>query len=184
MVGVVALWFPYILLNAIFPGPVPTYLLGVLLALLGIALATLGEVPPSRGYLQWARASRQGIVCCIGQLCLLLLVLALGRGASWDWREALVFAPLSALGQELYFRSALLGVLEGVFLRSAKTAVLLQALLFSIWHLRAFQVTTVPIALAILMAAFIAGCLWGWQVQKDRTVLYVTAQHALFLIVL
>ena len=39
-------------------------------------------------------------------------------------------------------------------------------------------------AALIAMVLFAAGCGWGWQVQKDKTVVWAIGQHSLFLMLM
>jgi membrane protease YdiL (CAAX protease family) len=105
-----------------------------------------------------------------------------GLWQSFHVLQALVYAPASAISQEVYFRAALLTVLRRQP-GGERSAVWLQALLFSLWHLRAFRVTSPLVATAVLAVVFVGGLFWGWQVARDRTVLYAVVQHATFLAV-
>jgi len=181
--AVVALWAPYTTLNTTFPGPFIAY--GGGLALAGVALVALRRAGLTRRDLglRLALPSRAGMAG-LGLLCAFIpLALALGRGQGWRPLDDLVFAPASALGQELYFRAALLPALVVVCRGRAPVALAGQALLFALWHLRAVRVVAPGPALAVLLATGVGGLVWGWQVQRDRTVLYAAAQHALFLAV-
>ena len=80
-------------------------------------------------------------------------------------------------------RAALLSSLTRLCPDRPRRAVALQALLFALWHARAFEVVAVAPAAAVLALMFVGGLLWGWQVLHDRTVLYAAAQHAVFLVV-
>jgi hypothetical protein len=44
--------------------------------------------------------------------------------------------------------------------------------------------TTAPIAgaVAVILVTFIGGMIWGWQVQRDRTVAWAMGQNVLYLI--
>src|SRR5262249_37226871 len=101
---VLALWAPYAALNTLFPGPLLTYALGLLLAALALGVLLRSGESPQALYLRLALPSRLGVLI----LVLLLLVfipgaLLAGRGQAFSALDALVFAPASALGQELYF---------------------------------------------------------------------------------
>ena len=65
-----------------------------------------------------------------------------------------------------------------------RPALLLQVVLFGLWHLRAF--VTVPLAPAagIILATTVPGIIWGLQTRRDGTMVYAAAQHALFLALL
>jgi len=108
------------------------------------------------------------------------VALLTGRVQPWDWLGNMVYAPASALGQELYFRSALLTAFGT---HGSRRAILLQATLFALWHARAFRVVPAWEALLVLLGTFVAGMLWGWQVRRDSTTFYAFIQHLLFLIV-
>ena len=180
---VLALWAPYALLNTIFPGPALTYTLGLALAL--AAQATLGLAGASRE----ARFLRLGPLSWQGALILALLALFIpaallaGRAQPFSPLDDLVYAPASALAQELYFRSALLVALDWLLDGRARSALTMQAALFSVWHVRAFAVVGLGPALGVLALTFIAGLLWAAQVRRDRTMVYAAFQHTLFLIV-
>ncbi len=179
---VLALWVPYALLNTIYPGPALTYGLGLLNA--GGALGVLwwGGLSPRCCFLRRRRLSARGVVLLALVSLFLPLALLAGRGQPFQALDALVYAPASAMGQELYFRAALLAVLLR-YPGGERRAVSQQALLFSLWHVRAFRVASPLAATSILLVVFAGGLLWGWQVSRDRTVLYAVVQHAVFLAV-
>jgi membrane protease YdiL (CAAX protease family) len=175
---VIALWLPYTLLNLFFPGPALTYALGLVIALLALILLKLAHVPAVGIYPQ---IPSQGSIVALAILMLFIpFALLIGRGQPWEWLGDMVYAPASALGQELYFRSALLTALGS---RGSRRAILLQAALFALWHARAFRVVPAWEALLVLLGTFVAGLLWGWQVRRDNTTFYAFIQHLLFLIV-
>jgi membrane protease YdiL (CAAX protease family) len=83
----------------------------------------------------------------------------------------------------LYFRSALFFSLRKLCRERGWLALALQAILFGLWHARAFRVAPIAPALGVLLLTTAAGLLWGLHARRDRTVLYTAAQHTLFLIV-
>jgi membrane protease YdiL (CAAX protease family) len=179
---VIALWAPYALLNSLFPGPLLTYGLGLLIALMALGLLWGAGVSPRACFLALAPPSRQGLVLLALLSAFIPAVLLLGRGQPFRWRDDLVYAPASALGQELYFRSALLVALGMVWRRGdARLALVGQALAFALWHVRVLRVAPLAPAVGVFVVTFVAGLLWGMQVRRDRTVLYAVLQHALFL---
>jgi Type II CAAX prenyl endopeptidase Rce1-like len=179
---VIALWAPYVVLNTLFPAPLLTYGLGLLIALVALGLLWSAGVSPRACFLAVAPPSRRGLVLLALLSAFIPAVLLLGRGQPFDWLEDLVYAPVSALGQELYFRSALLVALGMAWRRGdVRTAPGGQALAFALWHVRAFRVMPLAPAVGVLVVTFVAGLLWGIQVRRDRTVLYAVLQHALFL---
>jgi hypothetical protein len=49
-------------------------------------------------------------------------------------------------------------------------ALLVQAMLFVGFHMRTFaSLPSLPVGLVVATVLFLAGCGWGWQVQRDRT---------------
>lgn len=182
--GVIALWLPYAALNTIFPGPVVTYGLGMALAILGVALLRLSGVSLREGFVRLAPLSRQGAMLLLVLLPVLPVAWIAGRLQPWSPLDDLVYAPASAVAQELYFRASLLIALTLVLRGRKHAALLLQAVLFGLWHLRAF--VTVPLAPAagIILATTVAGAVWGLQTRRDGTMVYAAAQHALFLALL
>ncbi len=179
---VIALWAPYALVNTLFPGPLLTYSLGLLIALVALGLLWSAGVSPRACFLALAPPSRQGLVLLALLSTFIPTALLLGRGQPFNWLDDLVYAPASALGQELYFRSALLVALGMVWQRgNAGLALAGQALAFALWHVRAFRVAPLAPAVGVLVVTFVAGLLWGMEVRRDRTVLYAVLQHALFL---
>ena len=117
---------------------------------------------------------------------LLLPILASSTSFSgWDWLPALIYAPASGIAQELYFRSSLLPGLERIFGYKRTTALVTQASIFVGFHLRTFRaLPSLAIALVVAVVLFLAGCGWGWQVQRDRTVYWAMLQHSLFLMLM
>ena len=180
---VVALWLPYAVLNTLFPGPVLTYGLGLLISLLALALLLLGGVPLRDCFLRAEHLSWQSGVLLLALSIFIPAVLLLGRGQQFRLLDDLVYAPASALGQELFFRSALLVALQRLASGKLGAALALQAGCFALWHARAFTVVAVAPALGVLVVTFAAGLLWGVVVVRDRTLLYAAAQHTLFLMV-
>jgi membrane protease YdiL (CAAX protease family) len=180
---VIALWLPYVALNAIFPGPQLTYALGLALAALGLALLGLGGVPLRDCFVRLAPLSRQGALLLVLMVVLPVALLA-GRLQPWRPLDDVVYAPASALAQELYFRAGLLVALAIVCRGRKRITLVLQSALFGLWHIRAFAAVPLVPATGIILATTGAGLLWGLQVQRDRTMVYAAAQHALFLALL
>jgi membrane protease YdiL (CAAX protease family) len=175
---VIALWLPYTLLNLLFPGPALSYALGLVIAVVALIMLQLAHVPAVGMY---PRIPSRASVAALAILALFVpFALLIGRGQSWDWLGNVVYAPASALGQELYFRSALLPACSKC---GSRRAILTQATLFALWHARAFRVVPAGEALLVLIGTFVAGIVWGWQARRDGTVFYAFTQHLLFLIV-
>jgi membrane protease YdiL (CAAX protease family) len=103
--------------------------------------------------------------------------------AGWDWHQALLYAPASGVSQELYFRAALLPALERLLVRP-RHALLVSSLMFSLFHAGMFTVAPPGAAVSALLVTFLAGLGWGWQVQRDRTVIWAMLHHALLQLIL
>jgi hypothetical protein len=99
--------------------------------------------------------------------------------------QTLVYAPASGIAQELYFRSALLPGLERALHGRKVVALFIHSAIFIGFHLRTFgTVGSLPMDLIIATVLFLAGCGWGWQVQRDHTVVWSMLQHGLFLMLM
>jgi hypothetical protein len=179
---VIALAVPYTVLNTLFPGPVLTYASGLAIALVALGVLWLAGMPPAACAVRVAPLSRRGALVLGGLLLYLPVALWLGSGHPRDWVAVLVYAPASALGQELYFRGALLAVLGQIGAARGRRAVALQALAFAVWHVRAFRVVAPGLALLALSGTFVAATMWGWQTRRDGTLIYACLQHTAFLL--
>jgi len=180
---VVALWAPYAALNTLFPGPTLTYTFGLLIAAFSLGVLLLAGESRQTLSLRLVLPSRFGLVILLAMLVFIPGALLAGRGQPFSALDDLVYAPASAFGQELFFRGALLAAFARLFAGRPRLAVVAQAALFALWHLRAFWVVAPLLALGALLLTFVAGLLWGAQVSRDRTILWSFAEHALFLMV-
>ena len=102
---------------------------------------------------------------------------------TWDWISMLVYAPASGIAQELYFRSSLLPILERALGRRFY-GLMVCSLLFSLFHVGMFAVAPAGAALSALVVTFTIGMGWGWQVQRDRTVIWAMFHHSVLQMVL
>lgn len=165
---------PYASLLAFFPG------------IAGVGVLLWSGLSPRDCYLTLKIPSRAGA------LLLTLLTLAMlpvawsglvaGGWAGLDGWQLLVFAPASGIAQELYFRSSLLPALERVFNR--RQALLGSSALFALFHIGMLRVAPIWAVSSALGLTFIIGLGWGWQVQRDRSVLWAMAHHALLQMIL
>ncbi len=154
----------------------------------GISLITLAAAGLSRSELnlRWATISRPGLYALGITTLLLLPILASSTGwIGWGWLPALVYAPASGIAQELYFRASLLPGLERLLGRRSALALVVHSAIFVGFHFRTFRaVPTLLFAMIVALVLFLAGCAWGWQVQKDHTVAWAALQHSLFLVLM
>jgi len=134
-------------------------------------------------YLQVRRLSWPGGLALLAATILMLPILGSSTGFSgWQWLPGLVYAPASGIAQELYFRGALLPGFERLTGRKS-SALILHGLIFIAFHLRTFlAIGLQPIAILVAAVLFAAGCAWGWQVQRDRTLVWAMLQHSLYLV--
>ncbi len=137
-------------------------------------------------YLRFARLSRAGALALALTTVLLLPILSSSTAwGGWDWLPALVYAPASGLAQELYFRSGLLPALEKAFQGKKKAALIAHAVVFVGFHYRTFRaIPSVGPGIIVAAVLFLAGCGWGWQVQRDSTVVWAVVQHSFFLVLM
>ncbi len=153
----------------------------------GVSLIALSNAGLARGdlYLRLAPISRPGLAALAAATLLLLPILGSNTGwIGFQLLPTLVFAPASGVAQELFFRSSLLPGLERAF-GNKRMALLVQAAIFVGFHFRTFRAMgTSPIILITVVVLFLAGCAWGWQVQRDRTVAWAMVQHSLFLMLM
>jgi membrane protease YdiL (CAAX protease family) len=114
----------------------------------------------------------------------LAAILPFGVCVGWDWIASLVYAPAGAISQELFFRSTLLPTAERWLKRRPTAALLAHSALFGLWHIGPlFLGTPVPIVAAIMLVPFLSGLGWGWQVRRDRTVVWAMIQHSLIWVI-
>jgi hypothetical protein len=180
---VLALGVPYTILNVVYPGPLLTYTLGLLLALLALGALWLGGLSLGDCRLRLVRPSWRGLLLLLALCIFIPGAFLAGRVQQQDVPAAMLAAVTSAFAQELYFRAALLTALERLRPAHPSRMVLLQAGIFAVWHARAFRVVTPAPASGVLLLAFVAGAAWGWQVRHDRTLAYAVLQHACFLFI-
>jgi len=198
------LWFGYTALFALYIPEPAGALLGFIPGLLGTALLCGFKLPfpnarrlssdtssTSWGatcFLRFAPLSRVGLAVMAGMLLLMIPVIISGLQESgwigWDWVSVLVFALASGVSQELFFRSALLPGLLLQYPGRPKLALLLQALLFALFHAGMFTVAPPSAALCAMLVTFLAGLGWGYQVYRDQTVLWAMLHHAFLQVIL
>jgi membrane protease YdiL (CAAX protease family) len=149
------------------------------------ALALAGLTRPGLN-LRLARISGVGLAALAATTILLLPILGSSTTwLGWRWVPALVYAPASGIAQELYFRSALLPGLEHALKGRRLLSLVVHAAIFVGFHVRTFRaLPSLPLGVLVAAVLFLAGCGWGWQVQRDRTVLWAMLQHSLFLMLM
>ncbi len=186
---VLLLWLMYTALQTFFVAGLVSEGLSSLLALLpgllGAGTLLLSGVSRKDCFLVYKPLSRPGFAVLAAVFVFALAaILPVSRWQGWSWKAALLTAPASGISQELFFRSALLPMLREMYPGKARKSLLLQALLFSLWHIGPLFVGA-PLwaVLAVMLVPFLSGIGWGWQVQRDGTVLWAVIQHSLIWVV-
>jgi membrane protease YdiL (CAAX protease family) len=157
--------------------------LGILPGLLGVSGLLVAGFRFRDCYLQWKSVSRRGVVALLFSTILLLPVLTTGTWRGWSPIDALVYAPASGISQELFFRAVLLPSLLFYFQGKLWSSLLVHSTLFGLWHLGPiFMGAPLWAALAVMVVPFLGGLAWGWQVQRDQTVVWAKSAHILILI--
>lgn len=183
------LWVSYTVLQTLFvtgnvSEPWLTFL-GFAPGAVGIAVLMAAGQTKEQLFLQVAPLSRAGLLVLTGIFIFALaVVLPFGIWQGWNWVAALVYAPASGVSQELFFRAALLPAFLTVFKQRPQFALVLHSLLFSLWHIGPlFLGAPVWAVIAVMFVPFVCGIGWGWQVQRDRTVIWAMVQHSLIWVV-
>jgi hypothetical protein len=185
---VLFLWLAYIGLEAlIFTGrvlPPLNVALAFLPGLLGLAVILSAGFTARECYLQIAPLSRKGMLALLLTLPLLLPVYLAGylsgTWAGWNAANLLLYGPAGAITQVLFFRCVLLPVLLRMRKGHPTQAIILAALMHGLWHVGPLvQGYAWYQALPVMLVPFLVGIAWNWQVQHDRTILWVMILHIL-----
>jgi len=186
---VLLLWLMYTALQTIFVAGLVSEGLSSLLALLpgllGAGTLLLSGVSRKDCFLVYKPLSRPGFAVLAAVFFFALAaILPVSRWQGWSWKAALLTAPASGISQELFFRAALLPALMRIFPDQPRQSLLLHAGLFGLWHIGPLFVGA-PLwaVLAVMLVPFLSGIGWGWQVQRDGTVLWAVIQHSLIWVV-
>jgi membrane protease YdiL (CAAX protease family) len=160
--------------------------LEIIPGVLGITALIVGlGFSPGECYLRIGSISKKGLALLLSFFIVLLPILLSGRWVGWNWTAGLIYAPLSGITQELFFRASLLPITIELFKHNRFLAIIVQSALFAIWHIPHVVTTAPPMgAIAVVIVTFIGGIVWGWQVQHDRTVYWAMCQHIVYLILM
>jgi membrane protease YdiL (CAAX protease family) len=159
--------------------------LGLAVGAAAIGLLLASGWSRSDCFLGRGRLSGRGALALGWLLLLWPFVLATGQWVGWDTGRAVTQA-LGGVAQELYFRAALLPLLLVLFAGRRWRALVVHAVLFTVWHAGAVLITPREAAagvVALLVVALLAGISWGWQTLHDGTVWWAMAHHALLWVV-
>ena len=163
-------------------------ILEALAASIGVVVLIRMGFTPQELYLQVRRVSKRGWLALGIATLALVGPLATSTWVGIRWVPLLIYAPLSGITQELFFRSSLLPAIERLCGTKSWSALLLHAILFGLWHVPLAYLAA-PISPWIAVVALfgvttLAGLAWGWQVQHDETVVWTMAHHTLLLMVM
>jgi membrane protease YdiL (CAAX protease family) len=153
--------------------------------ILGVGALLAAGLTRQDCYLRLAKPSWGGVAALLAiAVFALAAMLPFGDWQGWDWQAALLHAPASGVSQELFFRAALLPAMIVLLPRRPCLSLLLQALLFGLWHIGPlFLGAPLGAALAVMLVPFLCGIGWGWQVRRDGTVVWAMVQHSLIWVI-
>jgi membrane protease YdiL (CAAX protease family) len=187
--AVVLLWLAYTVLQTLFVvGTLPeawSALLGFLPGLLGLGVLLAAGLSRRQCFLVVRPLSWRGFaVLATVFVFALAAILPVSVWQGWSWKAALLYAPASGISQELFFRSVLLPAMLVVLKDRKGLALILHSVLFGLWHIGPlFLGAPAWAVLAVMFVPFLSGLGWGWQVQRDRTVLWAMIQHSLIWVI-
>ncbi len=187
LVVVLGAWLAFSALFVLYLPEPWASLTGFIPGVIGVGGLLLSGATWQACYLQFKRLSREGTLVLAAMFIPMVPVVLVGFDqegwSGWDWKAALVYAPASGIAQELYFRSALLPALEATFGRR-RLALVTSSVLFALFHAGMFTVAPVGAAVSALVVTFVVGMGWGWQVQRDQTVIWAMAHHSILQMIL
>ena len=159
--------------------------LGFLPGLLGVAALLGAGLSVEDCFLRVRRPSWQGLAVLAAVFVFALAaILPVTVWQGWSWLAALVLAPASGVSQELFFRAALLPAARLLLKERPGLALVAHSALFGLWHIGPLFVgAPVWAVVAVMLVPFLSGLGWGWQVTRDRTVVWAMVQHSLIWVI-
>jgi membrane protease YdiL (CAAX protease family) len=185
--GILLLWLAYTTLQTLYVvgwiNEIWNGILGIIPGILGVGVLIIGGFRMQECYLQWRPVSTKGAAALLLSLILLLPVFIAGRWRGWSPIAALIVAPASAIAQELFFRATLLPFLLALFHGRLWSSLIIHSTMFGLWHIGpVFLGAPVWASLAVIAVPFLGGLAWGWQVQRDQTLVWAVIAHTMILI--
>lgn len=179
------LWLVYTLVYTIPLDKTLEALLEALAGVMGVVVLLAMGYSSQELYLQLKPISKRGWVA-LGLATLALAgPLATSSWVGIRWLPLLVYAPLSGITQELFFRSSLLPAIQRLCGGKTWSALVLQSVLFGLWHVPlaylAAPISPWVAVVALFLVTSLVGLAWGWQVQHDRTIVWAMLHHTLLL---
>ena len=188
--GVIGLWLVYTAIQSaslaqVIAEPFAS-ILSLVPGVLGIIALISINFQPSNLYLRLGGISKFGLALFVAMILLnWFVVIPTGTYVGWRWIDALFYAPIGAISQELFFRAVLLPVLLIAYKGRAWLALISHSILFGLWHIGTmFAGAPIPAALAVMFVPLLFGLAWGWQVMRDRTILWSILHHSLLLFIM
>ena len=153
--------------------------------IIGIIVLLLGGFTPRELFLYKARLSLKGALLLFIFFLVLIPILVTGEWVGFDPIDMFLIATLGGITQELFFRNTLLPYCMRVLKGRRFIALVIHAILFSLWHLPLILIEA-PVAgvIGVTIVTFIGGLVWGGQVQRDRTVYWAMGQHIIYLMLM
>lgn len=184
------LWLTYTIIYTLPFGANLEAGLETLVGVMGVVLLLLMGFSYKDIFLQVKSISRGGWIALGVATLALVGPLASSRYEGVHWIPLLVYAPLSGISQELFFRASLLPIIQRLCGGKTWSALILHAMLFGLWHVPLAYLAA-PASISPWMAALLlffvtslAGLAWGWQVLRDQTVVWTMLHHTLLLMVM
>jgi membrane protease YdiL (CAAX protease family) len=159
--------------------------LSLLPGILGVLFLLLIGFTREECFLQFTPLSKKGALFLALSFVSLAFTIPFGQWIGWDWLAGLVYAPLSGLAQELFFRATLLPVLLKMINDKLPPIVpiLVHTILFGIWHIGVFWLAPWWAGILVCLVPALVGILWGWEAQKDKTIAYTVLVHSIVLLI-
>lgn len=185
---IILLWIFNVALFALYLDEPYASVFGFLPGILGVIVLFVAGFRREECYLRFGWISWAGLGVYILMLSLMIPVVLTGiksvSWTGWDWVIMLIYAPASGISQELFFRSTLLPTLKRAFPDKVFMSLILSSMMFALYHAGMFVVAPAGVAAGGLVVTFMAGMGWGWQVGRDRTVLWAMVHHTLLQMIL
>jgi len=153
--------------------------------IIGITILLFNGYTPRELFLTKARLSLKGALLLCVFFVVLIPILVTGEWIGFNPLDMFLIAILGGISQEFYFRNTLLPYCMRVLKGRRFLALIIHAILFSLWHLPLVLIEA-PIAgvIGVMIVTFIGGLVWGGQAQRDGTVYWAMGQHILYLMLM
>jgi len=134
-------------------------------------------------FLRFRHLSKEGGIVLSLTFLVLIPMIMTSQWRGWDWYYTFIEAPISGITQELFFRAVLLPVCLKIFQEKIKLGIIFHSVLFSLWHIGVFWTAPIGAAIFVCLVPFVAGLAWGWEAQRDKTIIWTILVHTLILVI-